>query len=97
VRNTGQPDQKGPLPRTRRSLRRRCPPPIPVSAACCRSLNGQLPDADSLMMIENEPRPRASSDRRQALTVALVKPGRGSCLKTQLECSYKFGVIVVLG
>ena len=35
--------------------------------------------ADIRIMIDDEPRPRASSDTRQALTVALVKPGRGSC------------------
>jgi hypothetical protein len=35
--------------------------------------------ADILIMMEDEPRPRASSDTRQALTVALVKPGRGAC------------------
>src|SRR5260370_25505555 len=35
--------------------------------------------ADIRIMIDEEPRPRASSDTRQALTVALVKPGRGSC------------------
>ena len=35
--------------------------------------------ADIRMMIDDEPSPRASSDTRQALTVALVKPGRGAC------------------
>jgi hypothetical protein len=30
-------------------------------------------------MMEDEPRRRSSSDTRQALTVALVKPGRGAC------------------
>ncbi len=39
---------------------------------------GALRIADILIMIEDDPRPRASSDARHALTVALVKPGRGS-------------------
>jgi hypothetical protein len=30
-------------------------------------------------ILNNNRRPRASSDTRQALTVALVKPGRGAC------------------
>jgi hypothetical protein len=34
--------------------------------------------ADILIMIDEDPRPRASSDIRHALTVALVKPGRGA-------------------
>ncbi|MGA2135795.1 MAG: hypothetical protein ABSH50_26185 [Bryobacteraceae bacterium] len=34
--------------------------------------------ADMRTMIEDDPSPRSSSDTRQALTVALVKPGRGS-------------------
>lgn len=29
-------------------------------------------------MIDDDPSPRSSSDTRQALTVALVNPGRGS-------------------
>jgi hypothetical protein len=35
--------------------------------------------ADIRTMMDDEPRPRASSDTRQVLTVALVKPGRGAC------------------
>jgi hypothetical protein len=38
-----------------------------------------------LMMIEDEPRPRASSDTRQALTVALLKPGRGASLNQAMN------------
>ena len=34
--------------------------------------------ADIPMMIEDDPSRRASSDARQALTVALLKPGRGT-------------------
>src|ERR1039457_3047884 len=34
--------------------------------------------ADMRTMIDDDPRPRASRDTRQALTVALVKPGPGS-------------------
>ena len=34
--------------------------------------------ADIRIMIDDEPRPRSSSDTRQALTVAFVKPGRGA-------------------
>ena len=45
----------------------------PLSAASTASLRM----ADIRMMIDEEPRPRASSDTRHALTVALVKPGRG--------------------
>jgi hypothetical protein len=33
------------------------------------------------MIIDDDPRPRASRDTRQALTVALVKPGRGADVK----------------
>jgi hypothetical protein len=32
-----------------------------------------------LALIDEDPRLRASSDTRQALTVALVKPRRGAC------------------
>jgi hypothetical protein len=46
----------------------------PLSVASPASLR----IADMRMMIEEEPRPRVSSDARQALTVALLKPGRGS-------------------
>src|SRR5882672_3712888 len=42
-------------------------------------LDRPLPDWDIRMMIDEEPKPRASSDTRQVLTVAFVKPGRGSC------------------
>jgi hypothetical protein len=47
----------------------------PLSAASAASLR----IADIRMMIDDEPRPRASRDTRQALIVALVKPGRGAC------------------
>ena len=45
-----------------------------MSAASTASLR----IADMRMMIEDEPSPRASRDTRHALTVALVKPGRGA-------------------
>jgi hypothetical protein len=47
----------------------------PLSAASAASLR----IADILMMMDDDPSPRSSSDTRQALTVALVKPGRGAC------------------
>src|SRR5579862_8984101 len=47
----------------------------PSSAASAASLR----IADILIMIDDEPRPRSSRDTRHALTVALVKPGRGAC------------------
>src|SRR5258705_7060692 len=47
----------------------------PLSDASTASLR----IADIRMMIDDEPSPRASNDTRQALTVALVKPGRGAC------------------
>jgi hypothetical protein len=47
----------------------------PLSAASAASLRM----ADILMMIEEDPSPRSSSDTRHALTVALVNPGRGAC------------------
>src|SRR5260370_10848057 len=47
----------------------------PLSAASAASLR----IADILIMMEDEPRRRSSSDTRQALTVALVKLGRGAC------------------
>ena len=47
----------------------------PLSDASTASLR----IADIRIMIDEEPRPRASSDIRHALTVALVKPGRGAC------------------
>src|SRR6266481_2546120 len=43
--------------------------------------------ADSRIMIDEEPRPRASSDTRQALTVALVKPGRGASRNQAINSS----------
>src|SRR5580658_5250734 len=47
----------------------------PLSAASAASLR----IADILIMMEDDPRRRSSSDTRHALTVALVKPGRGAC------------------
>ena len=47
----------------------------PLSAASPASLR----IADILIMMDDDPRRRSSSDTRQALTVALVKPGRGAC------------------
>src|SRR5580698_8484295 len=47
----------------------------PLSAASAASLR----IADILMMMDEDPSRRSSSDTRQALTVALVKPGRGAC------------------
>src|ERR1700691_4583827 len=47
----------------------------PLSAASAASLR----IADILIMMDDDPRPRSSSDTRHALTVALVKPGRGAC------------------
>jgi len=47
----------------------------PLSAASAASLR----TAGIRMMMDDDPSPRASSDTRQALTVALVNPGRGSC------------------
>ena len=55
----------------------------PLSAASTASLR----IADIRMMIDDEPRPRASSDTRQALTVALVKPGRGACWNQAMNSS----------
>jgi hypothetical protein len=37
------------------------------------------PALDVAKMVDDDPRRRSSRDTRQALTVALVKPGRGSC------------------
>jgi hypothetical protein len=34
--------------------------------------------ADILIMMDDDPSPRSSSDTRHALTVALVKPARGA-------------------
>jgi hypothetical protein len=47
----------------------------PLSAASAASLR----IADVLIMMEDDPRRRSSSDTRQALTVAFLKPGRGAC------------------
>ena len=47
---------------------------IPLSAASAASLR----IADILIMMDDDPRPRSSSDTRQALTVAFEKPGRGA-------------------
>ena len=47
----------------------------PLSAASAASLR----IADIRTMIDDEPSLRSSSDTRHALTVALVKPGRGAC------------------
>ena len=46
----------------------------PLSVASTASLR----TADMRTMIDDDPSPRSSSDTRQALTVALEKPGRGS-------------------
>jgi len=47
------------------------------------SLSGQhissMRIADILIMMDDEPRPRSSSDTRHALTAALVNPGLGAC------------------
>src|ERR1051326_3122998 len=55
----------------------------PLSAASAASLRM----ADIRMMIEEDPRPRASSETRQALTVALLKPGRGASLNQAINSS----------
>src|SRR5579859_3939826 len=55
----------------------------PLSAASAASLR----IADIRIMIEDEPSPRASSDARQALTVALLKPGRGASLYHPINSS----------
>src|SRR5579862_5964049 len=47
----------------------------PLSAASAANLRM----ADMRMMIDEDPSRRSSSDTRHALTVALVKPGRGAC------------------
>jgi hypothetical protein len=47
----------------------------PLSGASAASLR----IADILIMMEDDPGWRSSSDTRHALTVALVKPGRGAC------------------
>jgi hypothetical protein len=49
----------------------------PLSAASAASLR----IADILIMMEDDPSRRSSNDTRQALTVALVKPGRGILLE----------------
>ena len=55
----------------------------PLSAASAASLR----IADIRMMIDDDPRPRASRDARQSLTVALEKPGRGSLLNHAINSS----------
>ena len=55
----------------------------PLSAASAASLR----IADMRMMIEDEPSLRSSSDTRHALTVALVKPGRGACWNQAMNSS----------
>src|SRR5271169_6496640 len=47
----------------------------PLSAASAASLR----IADMRMMMDDDPSLRSSRDTRHALTVALVKPGRGAC------------------
>src|SRR6202020_2646389 len=47
----------------------------PLSAASAASFR----IADILIMMDDDPSPRSSSDTRHALTVALVNPGRGAC------------------
>jgi hypothetical protein len=47
----------------------------PLSAASAASLR----IADILIMMDDDPSRRSSSDTRHALTVAFVKPGRGAC------------------
>src|SRR5579862_6203942 len=47
----------------------------PLSEASAASLR----IADILMMMDDDPSLRSSRDTRPALTVALVKPGRGAC------------------
>jgi hypothetical protein len=55
----------------------------PLSDASTASLRM----ADIRMMIDDEPSPHASSETRHALTVALVKPGRGACLNQSMNSS----------
>jgi hypothetical protein len=43
--------------------------------------------ADRRMLIDDEPRPRASRDTLQALTVALVKPVRDDCWSQVMNSS----------
>jgi hypothetical protein len=43
--------------------------------------------ADIRIMIDDDPRPQASSETRQALTVALVKPGRGASRNQAINSS----------
>jgi hypothetical protein len=56
---------------------------IPLSTASPASLRM----ADIRIMMDDEPSLRASSDARQALTVALLKPGRGSSLNHAMNSS----------
>src|SRR5579872_3241046 len=55
----------------------------PLSDASAASLRM----ADILTMMDDEPRPRASSDARHALTVAFVKPGCGACRNQSMNSS----------
>jgi hypothetical protein len=55
----------------------------PLSAASAASLR----IADMRMMIDDDPRLRSCSDTRQALTVALLKPGRGSSRNQAINSS----------
>ena len=55
----------------------------PLSAASAASFR----IADILIMMDDDPRPRASSDTRHALTVALVKPGRGASWNQRMNSS----------
>jgi len=48
--------------------------------------------ADMRMMIDDEPRRRSSSDTLHALTVALVKPGRGACWNQARNSARQEGV-----
>ena len=53
----------------------------PLSAASAASL--RIADILILIMIEEDPSRRVSKDTRHALTVTLVKPGRGACWNVQ--------------
>ncbi len=52
--------------------------PQPSSSPWSAASTASFRTAVMRTLIETDPRPRASSATRQALTVALVKPGRGS-------------------
>ena len=64
----------------------------PLSAASTASFR----TADIRTLIEDEPSPRASRATRHALTVALVKPGRGSWLN-QAKNSSSAQIVNALG